>query len=107
MEEGAVTVFGLKAPNTLFALETLPILCYGVILNSPCKNNNKESAMQATTSPIELAISSFKTSFTQLNHFLYGTTERAHRSIGLSFLALVLLQAYGYIGQTSPMLCTM
>lgn len=48
--------------------------------------------------PVEYALETLKASAHKVNDFLYGTHERAQRSISLSFLALVLLQVYGQIG---------
>jgi hypothetical protein len=59
--------------------------------------------MQAKAiTPTEYALETLKASLSKANDMLYGTPERAQRSISLSFLALVLLQMYGLLGGTGP-----
>lgn len=63
--------------------------------------------MQAiATTPVEYALNSLKATAAKLNDALYGTPERAQRSVGLSFLALVLVQGYGLLN-VAPVVCSM
>ena len=45
--------------------------------------------------------------FARISDELYGTPERARASIGLSFLALVMLYMHGYIGQSAQIPATL
>ncbi len=58
------------------------------------------------TTPIQYAVTSFKEFLHEMNDFLYGTRERANRSIGIAFLSLVLLQGWGLLN-SAPIVCSL